>query len=57
VSGLDPRISLLVLAAVRALVGLCGNDWDYNVGGGDDDGDDDDDKDNIDNSGKYNTTK
>lgn len=53
-SGLDPRISLLVLAAVRALVGLCGNDWDYNVDGGDDDGDDDDDKDNIDNSGKYN---
>lgn len=38
-------------------MGLCGNDWDYNVGGGDDDGDDDDDKDNIDNSGKYNTTK
>jgi hypothetical protein len=43
VSGLDPCISLLVLAAVRALMGLCGNDWDYNVGVGDDDGDDDDD--------------
>ncbi len=59
VSGLVPCISLLVLAAVRVLVGLCGNDCDYNynVVGDHDDGDDDEDEDNIDNSGKDNTTK
>ena len=57
VSGLDPRISLLVLAAARALVGLCGKDCDYNVVGDDDDGNDDEDEDNIDNSSKDNTTK
>ena len=59
VSGLVPCISLLVLAAVRVLMGLCGNDcnYNYNVVGDNDDGDDDEDKDNIDNSGKDNTTK
>jgi hypothetical protein len=45
------------LAAVRALVGLRGNDCDYNVVGDDDDGDDDEDEDNIANSVKDNTTK